>query len=85
MFWMGFTRVRFDLFEEIVPISALKKDGINEFRNVVFKLLPEGNHLFEENQNPFANIDKISSYPRKKYFDFLYLQNNHLLNNFLPT
>ena len=40
----------FDLFEEIVPISALKKDGIEEFRNVVFKLLPEGNHLFEENQ-----------------------------------
>ena len=39
-----------DLFEEIVPISALKKDGINEFRNVVFKLLPEGSHLFEENQ-----------------------------------
>ena len=39
-----------DLFEEIVPISALKKDGIEEFRNVVFKLLPEGNHLFEENQ-----------------------------------
>ena len=39
-----------DLFEEIVPISALKKDGINEFRNVVFKLLPEGNHLFEEDQ-----------------------------------
>jgi len=39
-----------DLFEEIVPISALKKDGINEFRNVVFKMLPEGNHLFEENQ-----------------------------------
>ena len=40
----------FDLFEEIVPISALKKDGIEEFRNVVFKLLPEGKHLFEENQ-----------------------------------
>ena len=40
----------FDLFEEILPISALKKDGIEEFRNVVFKLLPEGNHLFEENQ-----------------------------------
>ena len=39
-----------DLFEEIVPISALKKEGINEFRDVVFKLLPEGNHLFEENQ-----------------------------------
>ena len=40
----------FDLFEEIIPISALKKDGIEEFRNLVFKLLPEGNHLFEENQ-----------------------------------
>ena len=40
----------FDLFEEILPISALKKDGIEEFRNVVFKLLPEGSHLFEENQ-----------------------------------
>ena len=40
----------FDLFEEIIPISALKKDGIEEFRNVVFKLLPDGNHLFEENQ-----------------------------------
>ena len=40
----------FDLFEEILPISALKKDGIEEFRNVVFKLLPDGNHLFEENQ-----------------------------------
>ena len=40
----------FELFEEIVPISSLKKDGIEEFRNVVFKLLPEGRHLFEENQ-----------------------------------
>ena len=38
------------LFEEIVPISARRKDGIEEFRNIVFSLLPEGNHLFEENQ-----------------------------------
>ena len=29
------------------------------------------NYLFEEKDNPFENIDKIESYPRKKYFNFL--------------
>ncbi len=29
------------------------------------------NYLFEETDNPFGNIDKINSYPRKKYFNFL--------------
>ena len=29
------------------------------------------NYLFEDNDDPFGNIDKINSYPRKKYFSFL--------------
>ena len=29
------------------------------------------NYLFEETEDPFANIDKIRSYPRKSFFNFL--------------
>lgn len=29
------------------------------------------NYLFDQTEDPFANIDKISSFPRKRYFDFL--------------
>ena len=29
------------------------------------------NYLFNETKDPFENIDKISSFPRKIYFDFL--------------
>ena len=38
------------VFEEIVPLSALKRDGIDDFRKVVFSKLPVGSHLFEEDQ-----------------------------------
>ena len=29
------------------------------------------NYLFEETEDPFKNLDKIGSYPRKEYFNFL--------------
>jgi len=38
------------VFEEIIPLSALKQDGINDFRRLVFSKLPVGSHLFEEDQ-----------------------------------
>jgi len=38
------------VFEEIIPLSALKQDGVEEFRQVVFSRLPAGGHLFEEDQ-----------------------------------
>ena len=28
------------------------------------------NYLFEETEDPFANIEKIRSYPRKSFFNF---------------
>ncbi len=39
-----------NLFEEIVPLSALKQDGIETFRKVIFSRLPVGDHLFGEDQ-----------------------------------
>jgi len=38
------------LFEEIIPMSALKFDGVDVFRHEVFKRLPEGPHLFAEDE-----------------------------------
>ena len=35
-----------DAFAEILPISALKRDGIEAFRQTVFARLPEHEHLF---------------------------------------
>ncbi len=34
------------LFEHIIPMSALRGDGIDEFRRVVFDYLPESPHLY---------------------------------------
>ena len=38
------------VFTEIVPLSALRFDGVDTFRQQVFKLLPEGPHLFGEDE-----------------------------------
>ena len=37
-------------FEEILPMSALKRDGVEEFREAVFARLPEHAHLFPPDQ-----------------------------------
>ena len=37
-------------FEEILPISALKRDGVEAFREAVFARLPEHAHLFPPDQ-----------------------------------
>ncbi len=34
------------IFEHIIPVSALRGDGIDEFRQMVFGYLPESPHLF---------------------------------------
>ena len=39
-----------DLFRKILPVSALKRDGIEAFRQAVFSCLPEGAHLFPADQ-----------------------------------
>ena len=36
----------YELFDEIVPLSALRNEGIERFREVVFRHLPEGPHMF---------------------------------------
>ena len=38
------------LFSEIVPVSALKGEGVAEFRSLVFESLPVGAHLFAADQ-----------------------------------
>lgn len=38
------------LFEEIIPMSALRFDGVESFREQVFKRLPDGPHLFAEDE-----------------------------------
>lgn len=38
------------LFKEIIPTSALKDDGIETFRQQVFRYLPEAPHLYDEEQ-----------------------------------
>lgn len=39
-----------DLFSDIIPLSALKGDGIDAFRTLVFSALPEAPHLFGEDE-----------------------------------
>ena len=38
------------VFEEILPMSALKRDGVEAFREAVFTRLPEHAHLFPPDQ-----------------------------------
>ena len=39
-----------DLFDEIVPLSALKEDGVERFRQSVFDRLPHGAHFFADDE-----------------------------------
>ena len=41
---------RLEAFTEILPISALKRDGVEAFRGAVFARLPEHAHLFPPDQ-----------------------------------
>lgn len=38
------------LFDEIVPVSALKNDGVDSFRQHVFERLPASQHFFAEDE-----------------------------------
>lgn len=38
------------IYEHIVPVSALKADGIEEFRELIFSALPLAPHLFDAEQ-----------------------------------
>ena len=38
------------LFDEIVPLSALKEDGVERFREHVFARLPFGSHFFADDE-----------------------------------
>jgi GTP-binding protein Era len=38
------------VFSEIVPLSALRQEGVEAFRELVFSMLPEGPHLFAEDE-----------------------------------
>lgn len=38
------------IFSEIMPMSALKNDGIDLFRKTVFSMLPEAPHLYDMDQ-----------------------------------
>ena len=38
------------VFKEIIPLCALRNDGVESFRQRVFSYLPEGPHMFEEDE-----------------------------------
>jgi len=38
------------LFEEVIPVSALKFDGVDDLRQQIFKRLPAGPHFFAEDE-----------------------------------
>jgi len=38
------------VFEEIIPLSALRFEGVETFRQQIFKRLPEGPHFFAEDE-----------------------------------
>lgn len=38
------------LFEEVIPLSALRFDGVEDLREQIFKRLPAGPHLFAEDE-----------------------------------
>ena len=40
---------RKSLFEEIIPISALKEDGLDSLKNLILNYLPEGPEYFPKN------------------------------------
>ncbi len=37
-------------FQDVVPLSALQNEGIDEFRQLIFAALPLGAHMFAEDQ-----------------------------------
>ena len=39
-----------ELFQHIIPMSALRNDGIDVFRREIFQMLPEAPHLFDADQ-----------------------------------
>lgn len=41
---------QFNLFKEIIPISALKRDGIDRVLNCILQYLPEGEPFYAEDQ-----------------------------------
>lgn len=41
---------KMQLFQEVIPLSALKQDGLDVFRKQVFALLPNHAHLFPPDQ-----------------------------------
>ena len=46
---MAETAKRFE-FQEIISCAALKKRGVDQLRSLVFSYLPQGPHLFDEDQ-----------------------------------
>ena len=41
---------KLQMFDEIIPVSALKKEGLDGFRQAVFARLPQHTHLFPADQ-----------------------------------
>ncbi|HBK12955.1 MAG TPA: GTPase Era, partial [Gammaproteobacteria bacterium] len=39
-----------ELFQQILPLSALKQEGLEEFRQQIFATLPEAPHLFADDE-----------------------------------
>ena len=42
--------IELNVFDQIVPLSALKEDGVASFRDHVFQRLPLGKHFFAEDE-----------------------------------
>jgi GTP-binding protein Era len=60
-------------FLDIVPISAINNDGINELENLIKKYLPENEHLYYKNAESSSHKDMfmISELIREKIIRML--------------
>jgi GTP-binding protein Era len=60
-------------FLDIVPISAINNDGINELENLIKKYLPENEHLYDKNAESSSHKDMfmISELIREKIIRML--------------
>ena len=60
-------------FLEIIPISAINNDGVNELETLIKKYLPENDHLYENNLSSSSHKDTfmISELVREKIIRIL--------------
>jgi GTP-binding protein Era len=72
---------RFEFFDDIISISALKEKGIKKFMNSIIERLPEGPQYYPEDIITDLPLSKIiAEIIRAKLSDYLYEELPHSIN-----